>query len=183
MTRIPSVLGTDDFALAELCAARIDGDLSCLHGAFVPIDEPDLPSIRAEALALGIDRALILDRRSAAWVHGAVPAPPQDTQCCRSAAARGTTDPRARGVREVILTPVELIEFGDVRCTSRARTAFDLLRDPSEPSDEVERIVGRLIETDDDLDRDVRARLHASERLPYRTLALNRLDRALSRLD
>ncbi|MDR5700609.1 hypothetical protein [Agromyces aerolatus] len=181
MTRLPNVLSTDDLPLAELCAARLDGDVGALHGAFVPIDAPDVPALRAGALAIGIDRSLILDRRSAAWVHGAIPAPPYDTQLCRSAAARGTAQPGTRGVRELVIAPGELVDFEGVRCTSRARTAFDLLRDPNEASDEVEQIVARLIASHDGLERELRARLQDSVRLPYRALASARLERALAR--
>lgn len=179
MVRIPSVLGTDDLPLAELCAARIDGDLGVLHEAFIPVDEPDLPALRARALAIDLDASLILDRRSAAWVHGAVTSPPHETQLCRSTTARGTARPGTRGVRELVLTPDEIVDFGDVRCTSRARTAFDLLRDPNESSEEIEHIVSRLLDSHADAERALRTRLAGAPRMPYRALALSRLERAV----
>ncbi|WP_308796636.1 hypothetical protein [Agromyces silvae] len=179
MTRIPSVLGTDDLSLAELCAARIDGDVGAMHGVFVPVDEPDLPALRAAALAVGIDRSLILDRRSAAWVHGALPVPPHELQLCRSSTARSTAHPGEPRIRELVIAEDELVEYLGVRCTSPARTAFDLLRDPEEPSHEVEQIVGRLLATHGDVERELRARLVTSARLPYRALAVGRLARAL----
>jgi hypothetical protein len=180
MARIPTVLGTADLPIAELCAARIDGDLTALHGAYVPLDEPDLPELRATALAVGLDRSLILDRRSAAWVHGAAAAPPRVPQLCRSSGKRGTIRPGAPPVRELVIAVDELVEVAGVPCTSRARTAYDLLRDPDEPGDEVEQIVGRLIEANPDLEPAVRARLAASNRLPYRALAAARLARAVA---
>lgn len=180
MARIPTVLGTTDLSIAELCAARIDGDLTALHDAFVPVDEPDLPELRATALAVGLDRSLILDRRSAAWVHGAVAAPPRVPQLCRSAAKRGTVDPAAPPVRELVISVDELVEIAGVPCTSLARTAYDLLRDPDEPGREVEQIVGRLLSAHADLEPAIRARLAATKRLPYRALAEARLTRALA---
>ena len=45
------MLGTDDLPLAELCAARIDGDLFAIDEGWAPIDEPDLPSLRAAVVA------------------------------------------------------------------------------------------------------------------------------------
>lgn len=181
MARIPTALGVDDLPLAELCAARLDGDLSDLHGAFVPLDEPDSPALRARALAIDVDRSLILERRSAAWVHGAVAAPPREPQLCRSITARGTAQPGPRRIRELVISRDELVEFHGVRCTSHVRTAFDLLRDADETDDEVACIVGRLHAADDELEAALRARLHATPRLPFRSLALARLDRALAR--
>jgi len=174
------MLGPDDLPLAELCAARLDGDVSALHGAFIPIDEPDLPGLRANAVAPDADTSLILERRSAAWVHGAVGLPPHTPQLCRSSAARSTVHPGPQHVRELRLAADEIVQFDGVRCTSRARTAFDLLRDPDEPCDEIARIVAHLIELDRGLACALRARLDRSARVPFRALARSRLDRAIA---
>lgn len=180
MARIPTTLDTDDLPLAELCAARIDGDLSLLQGVFIPIDEPDVPALRASALAAGLDPSLIVERRSAAWVHGLVAAPPRETQLCRPSTARGTANPGRPRVRELAIDDDDLVELGGVRCTSHERTAFDLLRDPEEPDREVEQIVGGMLTADERLADRLRARLKAPRRLPHRGRALARLERALA---
>lgn len=69
------MLGTDDLPLAELCAARLDGELVAIGTGWCPVDEPDLPSLRAAAVAPRLPAPLIVERRSAAWVHGALPSP------------------------------------------------------------------------------------------------------------
>jgi hypothetical protein len=184
MPRIPTVLGPSDLPSPELFAARLDGELMQLHGGFVPIDEPDVPALRAHILALGADRTLILERRCAAWVHGAVAAPPRERQFCTSVTARTGRRSGTWRVREVMLEAGEVVEFATVRCTSRGRTAFDLLREPDEPSDEpadeVELIVARLLADHHELAAALIDRLARSPRLPFRALASARLRRVLA---
>lgn len=180
MARIPTVLGPSDLPSPELWAARLDGELIEVHGGFVPIDEPDVPTLRAHILALGADRSLILERRCAAWVHGAVAVPPPERQFCTPATARTGRRAGAVRVREVTLEAGEIVEFAAVRCTSRARTAFDLLRDPLESCDEIETVVERLLAGFPGLGPALTERLARSARLPYRGLATLRLGRALA---
>jgi len=179
MSRLPSVLGTDDLTLAELCAARIDGELFRIDDAWAPIDEPDLPGLRAAVVARRAPRALIVERLSAAWVHGAIDAPPQVAQFCVPHRARvAVVTAHAAVVREVTITDDELVSFDGVVCTDRLRTAFDLLRDPSLDDDAVEPVVARMISAIDDLVPRLHERLAGANRLPHRSLALGRLGRA-----
>ena len=76
MARLPAVLDTHDLPLAELCAARLDGELVAIDDGWTPLDEPDLPALRAAVTALRAPRSLVIERMSAAWVHGALAAPP-----------------------------------------------------------------------------------------------------------
>ncbi|WP_350349776.1 hypothetical protein ABIQ69_07720 [Agromyces sp. G08B096] len=180
MSRLPAVLGTDDLPLAELCAARLDGDVIAWRDGFVPIDEPDLPALRARLLALGVDRALVLDRRSAAWVHGAGQVAPARTQFCVDASARTTVRAELGHVREVTLDPGDVELIGEVRCTTRARTVYDLVRDPDSTAADLG-LVAQLLQPQPAVAVAVRDRLEGAFRLPYKRAALARLDDATVR--
>ena len=179
MARLPAVLDTDHLPLAELCAARLDGELFAIDDGWAPVDEPDLPEFRAAVTALRAPRSLIIERMSAAWVHGGLAAPPSIAQFCVPLSARIAVigDHRAV-VREVRIDDDEITWFGDVRCTSVVRTSFDLLRDPAIDEQQVIGVVAALLETRAMLDDEVRDRLDAAARMPHRTTALARLDRA-----
>jgi hypothetical protein len=179
MTRLPSVLGTDDLHLSELCAARIDGELVGLADGWCPVDEPDLPSLRAAAVAIEVGRSLIAERLTAAWVHGALDAPPRPAQYCVPYTERiAVRLDRPWVVREVSLRPGDVLEFGGARCTSATRTAFDLLRDPDLDDRTVIDVVARLVRSAPDLRDRVHARLDEASRLPHKTLARRRLETA-----
>jgi hypothetical protein len=179
MARLPTVLGTLDLPLAELCAARIDGELIAIDEGWAPVDEPDLPSLRAAVIALRVPRALIIERRSAAWVHGALDAPPAIAEFCVPHHERIAviSDHRTK-VREVTIGHDDLVDYAGVRCTSATRTAFDLLREPSPVEGETVVIVARLVSGRPDVIEAVRSRLESSRRMPHRALAVDRFDRA-----
>ena len=179
MARLPAVLDTDDLPLAELCAARLDGELFAIDDGWAPVDEPDLPGFRAAVTALRVPRALIIERMSAAWVHGAIVAPPPVAQFCVPLSARIAVigDQRAT-VREVRIDDGEVTRFGDIRCTTPVRTAFDLLRDPTLDESHAVRAVAALLAARPALGDDVRDRLASATRMPHKTAALARLGRA-----
>jgi hypothetical protein len=176
MARLPTVLGTDDLPLAELCAARIDGELIAIDEGWAPIDEPDLPSFRAAVVALRVPRALIIERRSAAWVHGALDTPPLIAQFCVPHRERvaAISDHRTQ-LREVVLDEGDVVDYRGARCTSVVRTAFDLLRDATLADEEAVSIVSRLVADRPAVIAAVRTRLDAARRMPHRALATGRL--------
>ncbi|MCD2442316.1 type IV toxin-antitoxin system AbiEi family antitoxin [Agromyces sp. SYSU K20354] len=181
MARLPAVLGTDDLPLAELCAARIDGELFAIDEGWAPIDEPDLPSLRAAVVALRVSRSLIIERLSAAWVHDALDAAPRTAQFCVPHRSRiAAIADRRITVREVVLTDDEVVELGGVRCTTPARTAFDLLRETSLPDADSVDVVARLLAPRPRLADQVRERLDRAQRMPHRARALVRLDHAVA---
>lgn len=173
------MLDTDDLPLAELCAARLDGELFAIDDGWAPVDEPDLPGFRAAVTALRVPRALIIERMSAAWVHGAIVAPPPVAQFCVPLSARIAVigDQRAI-VREVRIDDGEITRFGEIRCTTPVRTAFDLLRDPTVDESHVVHAVAALLAARPALGDHVRDRLAAATRMPHKTAALARLGRA-----
>lgn len=179
MARLPAVLGTLDLPLPELCAARLDGELFVLGGGWCPVDEPDLPSLRAAAVAPLGRGPLIVERRSAAWVHGALPAPPAVSEYCVPYADRSTARQHpACVVREVAIDDDDVTSVGGIRCTTLLRTAYDLLRDARTSDDEASEIVGALLGADRGLAEALRERIRAAHRLPHKSRALARLDAA-----
>ncbi|MFD4420109.1 hypothetical protein ACFWN7_01205 [Agromyces sp. NPDC058484] len=179
MARLPVVLGTDDLPIAELCAARLDGELFAVDDGWAPVDEPDLPAFRAAVVALRAPRRLVVERLSAAWVHGGLATPPAIAQFCVPLSARIAVigDHRAT-VREVRIEDSEIIELGGIRCTSIVRTGFDLLREPSFEAALVEQVVGAMIAARSTLGCELRERLDAATRMPHKSAAFARLDRA-----
>ncbi|GAA1754531.1 hypothetical protein GCM10009747_10600 [Agromyces humatus] len=174
------MLGTDDLPLAELCAARIDGDLFAIDEGWAPIDEPDLPSLRAAVVALRVSRSLIIERLSAAWVYDALDTAPRTAQFCVPHRSRiAAIADRRITIREVVLTDDEVAELGGVSCTTPARTAFDLLRETSLPDADSVGIVARLLAPRPRLESQIRERLARAQRMPHRARALVRLDHAV----
>jgi hypothetical protein len=129
MTRLPSLLTTDDLPLAELCAARLDGELYALDSCFCPIDEREFPALRANTIAAQWPFRLIAEQRSAAWVHGVTDFPPKRHDLCAdiSARARPTNVHRAN-VREVVIDASEITRIGHLDVTTPLRTMLDLAR-------------------------------------------------------
>ena len=181
MARLPVVLGTDHLPLAELCAARLDGELFAIDQGWAPIDEPDLPAFRAMVTSLRAPRSLIIERLSAAWVHGALGAPPTVAQFCVPLDARIAVLDRPRTlVREVRIGDDEIVRFGELRCTSPIRTAFDLLRDPSLDEGVVVGVVAALQVERPALATALHERLDAAVRMPHKAAARRRLELAES---
>jgi len=128
-SRLPPVLGAADLPLAELGAARLDGELFPLDEGFCPIDEPDRPALRAAALRPLVPPGAVVERASALWVHGALPRPPARHTLCVPADARiGTRHAIRLRVRECRLSPDDVAEIAGLRLVTPLRAAVDLLR-------------------------------------------------------
>lgn len=123
------ILSHVDLPEAELCAARLDGEVFRVDEWFSPIDLPDRASLRALALASLLPERLIAEQRTAAWILGATNVSPVRHQFCAAAGARARpANPRGLSIREVVIDEVEIIEIAGLRVTSPLRTAFDLTR-------------------------------------------------------
>jgi len=180
MARLAPVLHAGDLPLAELCAARLDGELVGIDEAFAPIDAAPGPTQRACAAGRFWPQRLIAERVTAAWIWGARDEPPARHQLCASKDARARPAVPARSaVREVVIAPDEFALLGAVRVTTPLRTVVDLARfaEPFAPSDaETVRLLAdlgglQLV--------DVRRALDRRRNLPAKNLAWSRLRSAL----
>jgi hypothetical protein len=127
--RLPLVLSELDLPLPELLAARLDGELFRVDGAFAPLDEVEQPAHRAHAILDTAPPRFIAEQHSAAWVWGAIAVPPAPHQFCVDIAARVSGSPaRHKRVREVVIGPHEIASFGGAKVTTPLRTAVDLAR-------------------------------------------------------
>lgn len=141
MSRLPPVLTDRDLPVPELMAARLDGELAVLDGAWTPVDEIDQPRLRALSLALRLPDRVIIEQRSAAWVWGATPLPPSEHQLCAAIGARVRPGAGWPPVREVVIEDQEIWTFGVAKVTSPLRTVIDLVRFAEPFDDDVATIV------------------------------------------
>jgi hypothetical protein len=145
MQRLGPVLTSDDLPIPELMAARLDGELAALDGAWTPVDEIEQPRHRALSIALRVPDRVIIEQRSAAWVWGALASPPAQHQLCAATGARV----RAAGwppVREVVIDDAEVWALGVARVTSPTRTVVDLARFADAFDDELRATILALLE-------------------------------------
>ena len=132
-SRLPIVLTSFDLPPAELAAAALDGELYRVGNGFAPIDEIEQPNHRAGSLRAGLHHRLIAEQRSAAWVWGALIAPPAQHEFCTRMGARvGHASVLSRAVREVVIEPNEVTIVNCLPVTTPLRTVLDLLRFRSE---------------------------------------------------
>ena len=129
MTRLDPVLTTDDLPLAELHAARLDGELFALDSCFCPVDQWEYPTLRANTIARQWPYRLIAEQRTAAWIYGVVPSPPSRHDLCADIGARARpTNLRLANVREVVMDPGDTVRIGELEVTTPLRTVVDLTR-------------------------------------------------------
>jgi hypothetical protein len=126
---LPRFLDDSVLSLAELCAARLDGELFGVGDAFVLLDTPDSAELRADAFGLVAPRTVVADRFTASWVHGARASPPVPWQACVDTARRvSALSVHTLDMRQCVLARGDVERIGDVRVTTPLRTAVDLLR-------------------------------------------------------
>jgi len=145
LMRLSPVLSPADLPRPELDAARLDGELFLLDGCHCPIDEPERPALRAGSLAARFGQRLIAERRSAAWVLGALATAPRVHQLCAGSTARvRPADRSGLELREVVIDEEDLLLIGGFRVTAPVRTVTDLARFSEAFGPEERRIVRRL---------------------------------------
>lgn len=179
MTRLlPFVLSPDDLPAEELQAARLDGEVFAVDSCFAPVDLPEFTALRAESLRRILPSRLIAERRSAAWVYGAIDTAPRRHDACADISARyRTVDSRIR-LREVVIEPDEISVHSGLQLTSILRTTIDLIRCEQHFDDELARIVARLASIGG-IDRAaLKDYLDARRHLPHKTIALARIEQA-----
>lgn len=174
--RIPSLLTVDDYSEAELSAMVLDGDVFRVGECVSPIDEIPSASLRAAALSTVIPVRLIAERRTAAWVWGAVNDLPARYEVCADIGARTRpARPHRLVIREVVIADHEVVSFDGFKVTNPVRTATDVARvsDHFGPA-EVE-LVARLMRSAGFTTADCAARMEHRRNLPNKRLALERL--------
>lgn len=170
------MLSFHDLPLEELQAARLDGEVFAIDECFSPIDSVEQRSHRAQALATLMQPRLIAERRTAAWVHGALARPPAVHEFCASVNARARPSISARAVvREVTIHDEEVLTLGGVHVTTPLRTALDLLRVSETFGPAEEGMVLALFEIGHVSLDDCRAAAIERHKLPGKVRALRRL--------
>ncbi|HAM25445.1 MAG TPA: hypothetical protein DCP11_01745 [Microbacteriaceae bacterium] len=144
--RLPRVLSREHLPLAELMAARLDGEVYAVDECFSPLDEFEAAPQRALALLASFPRRLIAEQHTAAWVLGARPSPPAIHQFCVSIAARTRPTIALRlAVREVVIEDSDLLDVCGLPVTTPLRTAVDLARSAAIFGDRESRLVADLM--------------------------------------
>ncbi|WP_411700177.1 type IV toxin-antitoxin system AbiEi family antitoxin [Conyzicola sp.] len=176
MARLAPVLHAGDLPLAELCAARLDGELFGVDEAFLPIDVATGAIARAKAAGRFWPGRLIAERATAAWIWGATVDPPARHQLCTSKDARARPPVPARStVREVTIAPDEYARVAALRVTTPLRTVVDLARFGAEYTDADREITLTLARLDGLTLTDCREALDRRRNLPAKKLAWSRL--------
>jgi hypothetical protein len=178
MTRLVNrVLRPGDLPLAELCAARLDGEVYSVDECFAAIDEVNTSLIRALALAALVPRGAIAELMTAAWVLGAVETPPSRHRFAVDVTHRGRTLQSHRFiVRECIVLEGDLTVIGGQNVTSPLRTAVDLLRTTAAFEAEHVEAVSALMRTGAITREACHARLRRQPTSPGMRRAIDRLD-------
>ncbi|AIY00579.1 hypothetical protein ART_0980 [Arthrobacter sp. PAMC 25486] len=124
----------EQFILAELHAMKLDGVLAAVIGeAFRSTTQEETPGHRAAALVHHIPAAMapraVLGQLSAAWVYGCAP-PPTVIALLQNHEGKSASLPPFSGctLRQVYLSPQEVLSIGGVLVTSPLRTALDVAR-------------------------------------------------------
>lgn len=177
MTRLPSVLLPGELPLAELCAARLDGELIAVDEGFLVADLPLGPPERASALLGLLPRGTVADRASAAWVHGATPRAPaiHSASIDRRHRLHPPVLSRVR-FHEVRMRDADVVVLGGCPVTTPERTLIDLARarGGSDPA-----LLRSLAHATGTSLEGVLARLEESVALSSRRIAAERLSAAL----
>lgn len=170
----------DRLSLAELTAARLDGDVVELGDAFIPADAVETRSLRAGSLTGLLGDTLAATHLTAAWVHGALPQPPERHTVQRAVARRLHRLPLRHLVyRDLAVDPSDLQSIGGVWVTSPVRTLSDLAR----AGDEQCTLASALMaEVEPELVGEAIARLEGGV-LPHKRAAIALLRRLAARAD
>lgn len=159
-------------SLAELSAARLDGDLVDVGEAFMPTDAVETSALRAASLRRLIPATVALTRISAAWVHGAWPSPPARHTVQRCARVRlHVRDPRIL-YRDRLVPAADVTVIGGVAVTSPGRTLADLARDFCRGEEEARTVIDAMVGWRPDLAREGVAWLEQAPPLHYKRPAI-----------
>ncbi|TFC97023.1 MULTISPECIES: hypothetical protein [Cryobacterium] len=188
-SRLRSVLSSLDLPLAELCSARLDGELFTLGDFWCPVDEVDDSMRRARAAGmLPASPRAIAERMTAAWIYG-LASEPRRHQFCVQVSARMKLVPSPRlHIREISCPADQLQTISGLRVTLPLRTAVDLARWPDDPADVStvpDRIplIAALVRYGGHTSVAPARDLFSAPNLPFKAQALARLDEVQRYLD
>ena len=168
-----SVLGPGALALAELYAARLDGELFSIDERFSPVDEADTIWLRATALRSIAGIRMIAELDSALWVHGLLAFPPRVHTMCVARSDRVKFPPSPRfSLREVTHAAGDTAEIAGLGVTVPARILHDLaFREQRGTAEAARRILARWPQLAESCSR----RIADAPNLPGKGLALHRI--------
>jgi hypothetical protein len=127
--RLSPVLADADLSAAELQAARLDGELYELAGAYCLLDELEAPRHRARAVLAGRSPRLIAELGTAAWIWGAADRL-EGLEFAVTPDARARLGPAHHAtVREIVYEPGDVTALDDCQVTTPLRTVIDLARE------------------------------------------------------
>ncbi|TFC29207.1 hypothetical protein E3O53_14265 [Cryobacterium sp. TMT2-18-3] len=184
-SRLPVVLSAHDLPLAELCGARLDGELFTLGDFWCPVDEVDdrVRRARAVGLLLASPRA-IAERMTAAWIYGLAPEPRRHHFCVQSSARMKLVPSPRMQIREVNCPSDQLQAISGLRVTLPLRTAVDLVRWHDAPTDgDRVALIAALLRLAGCTSTDPASRLCAAPNLPFKAPARTRLREVQRYLD
>lgn len=162
-------------------AARLDGELAGMSSVFgtsvfCTVDAIDGRILRGEIIAAQVPAYAIAELHTAAWVYGAVPAPPARLQLGVHADAKIRPFSTLEKVfREVVIDDDEIRRAGSTLVTSPLRTALDLARfcdDFEQPEHDIINFLAREFQFGLCDCVDV---IETRRNLPYKNRALQRL--------
>lgn len=130
---------------AELTAARLDGDLVEVGEAFMPTDAVETRELRAASVAPLIPATVALTRASAAWVHGALAAPPARHTVQRIARTRIQMWGPRLSYSDLALPPEDVTYVDSLAVATAARTVADLARDLCGGDHSARRVIDALL--------------------------------------
>lgn len=146
----------DRLSRAELSAACLDGDLVELGEAYIPADAVETRALRAGSLTTVLGDTLAATHLTAAWIHGALPAPPARHTVQRAVSRRLHRLPARQLVyRDLQVDEDDLQRIGGVHVTTPVRTLIDLTRVADEAHARAARLMaeGRADAVADAIDR------------------------------
>ncbi len=126
--RLSPVLADADLSPAELQAARLDGEVYDLAGAYCLVGELEAPRHRARAVLGSRSPRLIAELGTAAWIWGAADQP-EGLEFAVTPDARARLSPAQHvAVREIVYDPGDVTLLDGIRITTPLRTILDLVR-------------------------------------------------------
>lgn len=174
--RLSPVLADADLSPVELQAARLDGEVFDLAGAFCLVGELEAPQHRARAVLGARSPRLIAELNTAAWIWGACDLP-ERLEFAVTPDARARLAPGHHIVREIVYEAGDVVELDGLRVTSPLRTVLELARfaEPFTPE-----VVARLTATAGLSLADCVANLEGRSGIPAKNRARDNLRIALT---